>query len=123
MLHTDLEVYKLSLHMVKNIYDYCRSFPKQEEYGLTSQMKRAAISVPSNIAEGCCRNCEEELIRFLDISLGSLNVLDTHMEISKLLGYCSDAKLCEDINSQIDRVRQMTINLKKSIARSATHNA
>lgn len=116
MLHTDMEVYKPSLQLVKRIYEYSATFPKEEIFGLSSQMKRAAISVPSNIAEGCGRNSDKELCRFLDISMGSLSELDTHVELSQLLGFCSDEKHLLEIKKTIMRVRQMTINLKKSVA-------
>lgn len=119
MLHTDMEVYKLSLQLVKSVYEYCASFPKEEVYGLASQMKRAAISVPSNIAEGCGRSSDKELCRFLDISMGSLSELGTHMELSQLLGFNSDEKHLQELKKTIMRVRQMTLNLKKSVAQRA----
>lgn len=119
MLHTDLEVYKLSLLMVKNVYEYTNSFPREEIYGLTSQMRRAAVSVPSNIAEGCGRRSSKELQRFLDIALGSLSELDTQMVISDMLGYNKVANLYADIREQISRTRQMTLNLIKSLSRSS----
>jgi four helix bundle protein len=122
MLHTDLEVYKLSLVMVKNVYDYSSSFPREELYGLTSQMRRAAVSIPSNMAEGCGRSSSKELHRFLDISLGSLSELDTQMMISDMLGYNKSPLLYDDIRNQLKRARQMTLNLIKSISRQS-HNA
>src|SRR5574344_1698169 len=106
MLHTDLHVYKLSLLMVKNLYDYTKSFPREEIYGLTSQMRRAAVSVPSNIAEGCGRSSSKELQRFLDIALGSIAELDTQMVISDMLGYNKSPRLNADMREQLKHSRQ-----------------
>lgn len=124
MLHTDLEVYKLSLKMVKNLYDYTNSFPREEIYGLTSQMRRAAVSIPSNMAEGCGWISSKELQRFLDIALGSLAELDTQMVISEMLGYNKSAILFATIREQLRQSRQMILNLVKSLNRNtqSTHN-
>jgi four helix bundle protein len=124
MLHTDLEVYKLSLVMVKNVYEYTGSFPREEIYGLTSQMRRAAVSVPSNIAEGCGRSSNKELLRFLDIALGSLSELDTQMVISDMLGYNKSSSHFEVNRDQLKRIRQMIINLMKALNKNTvTHKA
>ena len=111
--------------MVKNVYEYTNSFPREEIYGLTSQMRRAAVSVPSNIAEGCGRRSSKELQRFLDIALGSLAELDTQMVISDMLGYNKAASLYAEIREQITRTRQMSLNLIKSLYRNSNspHNA
>lgn len=124
MLHTDLEVYKLSLLMVKNLYEYSNGFPREEIYGLTSQMRRAAVSIPSNLAEGCGRSSNKELLRFLDIALGSLSELDTQMVISDMLGYNKTTTLYTEIRDQLRRIRQMIINLMKALTKNtASHNA
>ncbi len=117
MLHTDLEVYKLSMKMVKNVYDYTNGFPREEVYVLTSQMRRAAVSVPSNMAEGCGRRSSKELLRFLDIALGSMSELDTQMVISEMLSYNKSPLLYNEIREQLKRARQMTLNLIKAISR------
>jgi four helix bundle protein len=70
--HKDLEVWKRSLDLVEKVYSMTRSFPKEEVYGLTLQMRRSAVSVPSNIAEGAARGSKKEFIQFLYIALGSL---------------------------------------------------
>ena len=70
--HKDLDAWKESMSLVEEVYKLTESFPKEEIFGLTSQMRRAATSIPSNIAEGAARNSEKEFIQFLHVSLGSL---------------------------------------------------
>ncbi|AEH44608.1 hypothetical protein Thein_0728 [Thermodesulfatator indicus DSM 15286] len=110
MDHKDLEVWKESIKFVKRIYEITEKFPKNELYGLTSQLRKAAISVPSNIAEGCARNSDNELVQFLYISLGSLAELETQLIIAKELSYI------DVINSEIEKlifIRRMLIGLIK----------
>jgi len=88
--HKNLDVWKKSIEMVTKIYSLTRSFPKEELYGLTNQMRRAAVSVPSNIAEGAGRNTSKELLQFLYYGTGSLSELETQLIISYNLGYLND---------------------------------
>lgn len=85
--HKDLEVWKKAIDLVTVIYEQTQSFPKEEIYTLTSQMRRAAISIPSNIAEGAARKSDKELVQFLYIALGSLVELDTQLMIASNLKY------------------------------------
>ncbi len=110
MDHKDLEVWKKSIGLVKSIYQITKNFPKEEIYGLTSQIKRAAISIPSNIAEGCARNSDKELIQFIYISLGSLAELETQLIISKELGYFENDL---NIQTEIRNIRKMLLGLIK----------
>lgn len=96
--HKDLKVYQEALLLVKDIYCITSHFPKEELYGLTSQMKRCVISIPSNIAEGSGRKGNAELIRFLYISLGSLSELETQLDISIMLNFTIENK---DIQNRI----------------------
>ena len=75
--HKDLDVWNDAMELVTNIYKLTKSFPKDELYGLTSQMRRSAVSVPSNIAEGAARKNKAEFIQFLHIALGSSSELET----------------------------------------------
>ena len=80
--YKNLEAWKHAMQLVKEIYILTKSFPKEEMYALSSQIKRAAVSVPSNIAEGCGRNYKKDIIQFLHIARGSLYETETQVEIA-----------------------------------------
>jgi four helix bundle protein len=106
--HKDLEVWKSSMDFVISIYKITSTFPTSEIYGLTSQIRRAAVSVPSNIAEGAGRKNTKEFIQFLYISLGSLAEIETQLEIASRLMYLKDTK---DYQETIDGLRKMLAGL------------
>jgi four helix bundle protein len=87
--HKDLNVWKKGIELVKVIYSLTAQFPQSEQFGLVSQMRRCAVSIPSNIAEGCGRFSDKELIHFLYIVLGSASELETQVIISVELGFIS----------------------------------
>lgn len=115
MYHKDLKVYQESLLLVKDIYTLTASFPKEEMYGLTSQMKRCAVSVPSNIAEGCGRKGNAELTRFLYIAMGSLSELETQLDISEMLDFCNRK---EEVLKRVFFIRSMLSKLITSLKNS-----
>ncbi len=99
--HKKLDVWKSSMNLISDIYGTTKSYPKEELFSLTSQMRRATISIASNIAEGSSRKSFIERKRFFEISRSSLIELDTKLEISIQLGYISDSlinKLSEKTN-------------------------
>ena len=99
MVHKELDVWKKSINLVKKIYEITEFFPKEENFGLVSQIKRSAVSIPSNIAEGCARKSDKELMQFLYIALGSLAELETQLIISKELGFIrNDQNIIEYLN-------------------------
>ncbi len=98
-VYTDLDVWKESRKLVKLIYDITKSFPKEELYGLSNQIRRCAISVPSNIAEGCGRNHTKDSIQFFYISRGSLYELETQLYLSFDLNYIDELTLNSIIES------------------------
>jgi len=85
--HKDLEVYKEAMNLVEVIYRLTKELPSEEKFGLISQMRRAAVSIVSNIAEGAARKNTKEYIQFLYISLGSLSELETQIDVCNRLGY------------------------------------
>ena len=85
-----LEIWRQSLAYVKSIYEITRSLPAHEKYGLVSQMNRSAISIPSNIAEGCSRKTAVDFSRFLEIALGSSFELETQIEVCLLVSYINN---------------------------------
>ena len=95
--HKDLDIWKLGIELVEKIYKLTALFPKEEIYGLISQMRRAAVSIPSNISEGAARNHKKEYIQFLYMSLGSLSELETQIIISQKLNYLSDNAIMKEI--------------------------
>jgi len=112
--HKDLEVWKKSMDLVSNIYKITESFPNKELYGLTNQIRRAAVSIPSNIAEGAARNSKKEFIQFLYISLGSLSELETQIIIASRLEYLNNLDtLSEDLKFVQRLINGLIYYLKK----------
>ena len=99
--HHGLLAWELSVQLVKRIYELTHSFPTSEVYGLVSQMRRAAVSVPSNIAEGAARQSHREFVQFLVIARGSLSELETQLHISRELGFTATEAAIDEL---IDRV-------------------
>lgn len=112
--YKSLEVWKLSVQMVKAIYELTRQFPKEELYGITSQIRRAAISIPSNIAEGNSRRNKKEFQQYLFIALGSLSELETQLVISFELGYVADENVYRTLCNTMNKLRAMVLNLIRS---------
>lgn len=113
--HKDLKVWQESMDLVTEIYRISDFFPENEKFGLTSQIRRCAISIPSNIAEGCARKGNRELLQFLYVSLGSLAELETQYEIAQNLKYIKES---EEIRNKIIFIRIMLSNLIKSIKKN-----
>ncbi|MFZ3153177.1 four helix bundle protein [Pseudomonas sp.] len=90
--HHNLRAWKLSMQLVEDIYQLTKNFPASEQYGLTSQMRRAAVSVPSNIAEGAARESMAEFLRFLVIARGSLSELETQCLLAQRVGFIRSAE-------------------------------
>lgn len=99
--HHDLRVWQESINLVQGIYVLTSALPHEEVYGLSSQMRRAAVSVPSNIAEGAARSSQKEFIRFLTIARGSLSELETQVIICKRLNYIEDSDNIVELMNKI----------------------
>ena len=101
--HKRLDVWKLAVELAVSVYRVTEKFPGEERFGLTSQMRRAAVSIPSNIAEGAARKGRKEFAQFLHISRGSLSEMDTQLELARQLGFLDEADF-KDLNGQMERV-------------------
>jgi len=108
--HKDLKVWQFSKELVVDIYKLTASFPKEEIYTITSQIKKSAISIPSNIAEGSARESNKEYIHFLYIALGSVAELDTQLRIAKDLGFIN-SKEFKEIIEKLDEIGKMLSGL------------
>ncbi|MFN0074641.1 MAG: four helix bundle protein [Chloroflexota bacterium] len=109
-----LHVWQRAMDLAVAVYEITQSFPREEIYGLTSQLRRAAVSVPSNIAEGYARRTTRELIHFLSIADGSLAELQTQLLLASRLGYCTDdaAKRAEML---IDECQKMLFAMQSTL--------
>ena len=107
-----LKIYERSYKLALKIHEVTKSFPETERYDLTSQIRRASKSIPTNIAEGYGRQSKEEFKRFLKISLGSCNETQVHLEFSKDLGYINKEiyEILSRENEEIGRMINVTIN-------------
>jgi len=108
--HKELEVWKQAIELAKMVYQLTATFPSSELYGLVSQMRRSAVSIASNIAEGAARATDKEFIHFLHITLGSLAELDTQYILARELGFTESSLALE---TGIESVRKMTVGLIK----------
>ncbi len=112
--YRDLKVWQLSMDLAELIYCLTESFPKHELYQLSSQMQRAAVSIPSNIAEGHARESTKEFLRFLSIALGSLAELETQLVLAQRRAYIDKEKL-ETTLGKTDEMGKMLRGLQKSL--------
>jgi len=111
--YKDLEIWKKGVRFAIEIYQITREFPSHEQFGLISQLRRAASSVPANIAEGYGRESTKSYIQFLKISRGSLNEIETFLYIGFGLGYLDKAKLDEQIEKTTEIGKMMNSLIKK----------
>ena len=111
--YKDLIVWQKSMNLVEDIYNTTHDFPLKEQFVLTSQIRRAAISIPSNIAEGYGRNTTKNYIQFLTISRGSLFELETQIELCRRLKYLSDEKFKEIEMKTIEISKMLTALINK----------
>ncbi len=112
--HHDLDVWKNAIQFVTMIYKYTESFRKSEVYGITIQIHRSVVSIPSNISEGVAHNASKDFDRFLAIALGPIAELEKQLIISKNLGYLIESQF-EELISALVSIRRMTLGLKKSL--------
>lgn len=113
--HRDLKVWQIALDMTETLYRTTADWPKAEQYGLVSQVRRAAVSVPANIAEGAGRRTPGEFMHFIGIARGSLAELETLLIIARRLGYIEEPSFRAIINDLFELGR-MTTGLLKSIS-------
>ena len=118
--HHKLDVWKRSIDLVTKVYDMTSSFPKEEIYGLSYQIRRASISIPSNIAEGAGRISNKEFIQFLSVAQGSIAELETQLIISKNLGYIKEV---EGLLSELDEISRMIIGLQESLRQKGRYSS
>ncbi len=118
MLRTfkDLKVWQKAYGLCGRIYTLTKRFPPDERFGLTSQLRRAAVSIPSNIAEGYNRNTTKEYVRFLFIALGSLGEIETQMMLSRDLHMC-EGRQCDEMLELVSEINRMLRALIRSLKR------
>ena len=114
--HKNLEAWKQSMDLVLKIYEATEQFPSQEVYGITNQVRRAAVSIPSNIAEGAARQTKKEFRNFLHVAQGSLSELDTQIEIASRLGYL-DVECRKSLDKKMEPIDKMITGLIRHVSK------
>src|SRR3989442_11604185 len=113
--YKDVQVWQKGMALAKQIYQMTQAFPSEEKFGIVSQMRRAAVSVPSNIAEGQARNTTGEFVQFLSHAEGSLAELDTQVRLSVTLGFCRQPD-GESVSASITELQKMLKSLRGKLA-------
>ena len=117
--HKDLDVWRAAIDLAREVYEVTKTFPKEEQYGLVSQMRRSAVSIASNIAEGAARQGTKEFVHFLYVAVGSANELDTQIEISKAIEFGEEQRL-RTLQQSLEAVSKMLQGLIRSVKNSTT---
>jgi four helix bundle protein len=110
----ELKIWQKAIELAVNVYKATEHFPKQEIYGLTSQIRRSAVSIPSNISEGAGRNSNNEFVHFLGIANGSSYELQTQLIISNKLGLIKD-QIVDPLLQEIDQIQKMTYTFQHTL--------
>jgi len=118
--HKDLEVWKLSIELTVMVYKLTSSFPKTEMFGIVDEMRRAAVSIPSNIAEGAARQTDKEFVQFLFIAQGSCAELETQLILSEKLKFINDSSA--DIKDNLTQIMKLIGGLIRSVRRKVISN-
>ena len=114
MGYENLVVWQQAMELVVEVYELVKKFPKEETYGLCDQIRRSAVSIPSNIAEGASRNSRKEFVQFLYIALGSTAELETQLRIADRVGYAETTDIIEKRIIPIKKMLNALIKVKKS---------
>lgn len=114
--HKKLNVWSDAVDFAQQIYKVTERFPSSEQFGLRSQVRRVAVSIPSNIAEGAARQTKKEFLNFLHVAKGSLSELDTQLEIARRLEYLDQARW-EALDERLERIDRMLSGLVRSLRR------
>ena len=117
--HEKLDVWKRAIDFVVDVYKATDSFPKEERFGLTSQVRRAAVSIPANIAEGAARQTDREFINFLAIAQGSASELETELLIAYRLGYVEESAHSR-MRTALDDISRMIVGLSRHLKQKSS---
>lgn len=112
----DLKIWQKAMELTKEVYLISKEFPPEEVFGLTAQLKKAAVSIPSNIAEGAGRSSNKDFNRFLDITNGSINEVETQILLAQSLAFISDETVVEPLCKELDILQKMIFNLQKTLS-------
>ena len=118
--HKDLDVWRAAIDLAREVYEVTKAYPKEEVYGLTAQMRRSAVSIASNIAEGAARQGNKEFIQFLYVALASASELDTQIEISRAIGL-GDKQELGRVQDSLDTISKMLQGLIRSVKTPTNH--
>ena len=112
--YNNLQIWQQAMDLVEEIYKLTASFPIEEKFSLVSQMTRAAVSIPSNIAEGAGRNSDKDFAHFISIAIGSLYELNTQIVLSERLGYINQSQ-SQEIQKKLDNLQRKSVSFKSKL--------
>jgi four helix bundle protein len=112
--YNNLQIWQQAMDLVEDIYKLTASFPIEEKFSLVSQMTRAAVSIPSNIAEGAGRNSNKDFAHFISIAIGSLYELNTQIVLSERLGYINQSQ-SQELQKKLDNLQRKSVSFKSKL--------